>query len=70
MEGQHGSSLNIAFSGYDLVGMLVEIEFLSGSDFRYYDVAQSVYHGVMAVGSQGKCLSVYIKKGGYRYTKI
>ena len=65
MERQYVSSSNIASIGYD-----PDNEFLSGAVYQYYDVPQSVYDGLMAADSHGKFLDVYIKKGGYRYTKI
>ena len=58
MERQYVSSSNIASIGYDPDNQVLEIEFLSG------------YDGLMAADSNGKFLDVYIKKGGYRYTKI
>ncbi len=50
--------------------MVLEIEFLSGSVYQYYDVPQSIYDGLMAADSHGKFLAAYIKKGGYRYTQV
>ena len=67
---QYVSSSNIASIGYDPDNQVLEIEFLSGAVYQYYDVPQSVYDGLMAADSHGKFLDVYIKKGGYRYTKI
>lgn len=66
MERQYVSSSNIASIGYDPDNQVLEIEFLSGAVYQYY----SVYDGLMAADSHGKFLDVYIKKGGYRYTKI
>ena len=50
--------------------MVLEIEFLSGSVYQYYDVPQSIYDGLMAADSHGKFLAAYIKKGGYRYAQV
>ena len=70
MERQYVSSSNIASIGYDPGNMVLEIEFLSGSVYQYYDVPQSIYDGLMAADSHGKFLAVYIKKGGYRYAQV
>ena len=70
MERQYVSSSNIASIGYDPDNLILEIEFLSGAVYQYYDVPQNIYDGLMAADSHGKFFDVYIKKGGYRYTKI
>jgi hypothetical protein len=70
MERQYVSSSNIASIGYDPENMVLEIEFLSGSVYQYYDVPQSIYDGLMAADSHGKFLAAYIKKGGYRYAQV
>lgn len=70
MERQYVSSSNIASIGYDVDNMVLEVEFLNGSIYQYYDVPQIIYDGLMAADSHGKYLAAYIKKGGYRYTRI
>lgn len=70
MERQYVSSSNIASIGYDHDNMVLEVEFLNGSVYQYYDLPQSVYEGLMAADSHGKFLAAYVKKGGYRYAKV
>lgn len=70
MERQYVSSSHIASIGYDPENMVLEIEFLSGPVYQYYDVPQSIYDGLMAADSHGKFLAAYIKKGGYRYAQV
>lgn len=70
MERQYVSSSNIASIGFDPDNMILEVEFLNGAVYQYYDVPQSIYDGLMAAESHGKYLTAYIKKGGYRYTQI
>lgn len=70
MERQYVVSSNIASIGYDPDNMILEIEFLSGSVYQYYDVPQSIYDGLMTADSHGKFHAAYIKKGGYRYSQI
>ena len=50
--------------------MVLEIEFLNGAVYQYYDVPQSIYDGLMAADSHGKFLASYVKKGGYRYAQV
>ena len=57
MERQYVSSSNIGSIGYDPENMILEIEFLNGSVYQYYDVPQSIYEGLMAADSHGKYLS-------------
>lgn len=70
MERQYVSSSNIASIGYDPVNMVLEIEFLNGAVYQYYDVPQSIYDGLMAADSHGKFFAAYVKKGGYRYAQV
>lgn len=70
MERQYVSSSNIASIGYDASDMVLEVEFLNGAIYQYYDVPQSVYDGLMSASSHGSYLDAYVKKGGYRYSKI
>lgn len=70
MERQHVASTNIASIGYDSLSMILEIEFLNGSIYQYYDVPQYLYEGLMNANSHGKFFDANIKKGGYRYSKI
>lgn len=70
MERQYVSSSNIASIGYDASDMILEVEFLNGAIYQYYDVPQSVYDGLMSASSHGSYLDAYVKKGGYRYRKI
>lgn len=70
MERQYVSSSNIASIGYDASDMILEVEFLNGAIYQYYDVPQRVYDGLMSASSHGSYLDAYVKKGGYRYSKI
>ena len=59
MERQYVSSSNIASIGYDPDNQVLEIEFLSGAVYQYYDVPQSVYDGLMASADEVIILSKY-----------
>lgn len=50
--------------------MILEVEFLSGAIYWYYDVPEALYEGLMSAPSHGKFLAEYIKKGGYRFERI
>lgn len=52
MERQYVLSSNIASIGFDPDNMILEVEFLNGAVYQYYDVPQSIYEGLM--GSPAK----------------
>lgn len=62
-------SSNIASIGYDLKSRTLEIEFLDGSVYQYFDVPETLFNGIMKADSHGKYLNEYIK-GHYRYSRI
>lgn len=70
MDRTYVSSSNIASIGYDPMQMILEVEFLNGSIYQYYDVPEALYEGIMAAESHGKYLNEFIKKGGYRYERV
>lgn len=64
------SSSNIKSIGYDESTSTLEVEFLNGNIYQYSNVPESLYINLMNAGSHGEYLDAYIKKGGYRYTKV
>lgn len=64
------TSSNIASIGYDSISQTLEVEFLNGLIYQYYDVPEALYEGLMAADSHGKYLNEYIKKGGYSYARV
>lgn len=70
MDRTYVSSSNIESIGYDPMQMILEVEFLNGSIYQYYDVPEALYEGIMAAESHGKYLNEFIKKGGYRYERV
>jgi hypothetical protein len=47
----------------------LEIEFLNGGVYQYFDVPQHVYEELMSASSHGQYLASNIK-GAYRYSKV
>lgn len=70
MDRTYVSSSNSASIGYDPMQMILEVEFLNGSIYQYYDVPEALYEGIMSAESHGKYLNEYIKKGGYRFERV
>lgn len=69
MNRQPVTSSNIASIGYDVDSQTLEIEFLNGGVYQYFDVPQHVHDELMNAGSHGQYLAQNIK-GAYRYSKV
>jgi len=69
MNRQPVTSSNIASIGYDADSQTLEIEFLNGGVYQYFDVPQYVYEELMNADSHGQYLAQNIK-GVYRYSKV
>jgi len=63
------SSSNINSVGYDNNGIL-EVEFNSGSIYRYYSIPPVIYHNLMTAKSHGHYFDEHIKKSRYPYEKV
>lgn len=69
MNRQPVTSSNIASIGYDADSQTLEIEFLNGGVYQYFDVPQYVHEELMNASSHGQYLAQNIK-GVYRYSKV
>lgn len=63
-------SSNLASVGYNAQTQTLEIEFLSGTIYQYFNVPESIYSGLMSASSHGRYFDAYIKKGGFAYRRI
>ena len=62
------TSSNIASVGYDQATSTLEIEFLNGTIYQYFDVPQSVFDAFLSAQSAGQYFNAQIK-GSFRYAK-
>jgi hypothetical protein len=69
MKRTHVESSNIESIGYDSKSQTLEIEFLNGTIYQYFDVPERVFEELMGADSQGRYLNANIK-GTYRYSKV
>lgn len=69
MERTAVSSSNIAEIGYESATMTLEIAFLNGTVYQYFDVPEPVYLEFMGPGSKGKYFHANIKSS-YRCAKL
>ncbi|MFA6087240.1 KTSC domain-containing protein [Mucilaginibacter sp.] len=69
MKRTNVSSSNIASIGYDERTETLEVEFLNGGVYQYFDVPKHIYNEMMGASSHGQYLAQNIK-GRYRYSKV
>lgn len=62
-------STNVGSIGYDHESQTLEVEFIKGSVYQYFDVPQNVYDEFISSGSKGQYLARNIK-GNYRYARV
>jgi len=65
MEKRSVQSSTVKSVGYDEKTLTLEIEFVNGNIYQYFDVPHSVHSELMASGSLGQFLNTQIK-GQYR----
>lgn len=63
------SSSNINSIAYDEKTLRLEIEFLNGAKYQYFDVPKTIYCELMAAASHGYYFASNIK-GSYSYSKV
>jgi len=69
MDKQHVNSSNIESIGYDAISMILEVKFVNGSLYQYFDINEMTYLSLINASSIGSYLQRNIVKT-YRYTKI
>ncbi len=53
--------------GYDPDRRILEIEFAAGTVYRYFDVPEALYAGLMTAASHGEFFSDHIRDAGFEY---
>ena len=56
--------------GYDPKQRVLEIEFIQGAVYRYFDVSAEVYRGLMAAESHGRYFNQHVRNKSYRYKRM
>ena len=62
-------SSNLKSIGYDQSSNILEIEFLSGGVYQYFNVPSQIYLGLMNATSKGNYFHTNIKEK-YKYNRI
>lgn len=69
MDRNYVASSNIASIGYDEPTQTLEVEFLNGMLYQYYNVPQALFDQLLQEGSKGRFLNMYIKNA-YPYSRV
>jgi hypothetical protein len=69
MERTPLQSSNLTSIGYDAKSNTLEVEFLNGSLYQYFDVPENVYEGLINAVSHGQFLNQVVK-GNFRYARL
>jgi hypothetical protein len=56
--------------GFDAGSSTLEIEFVSGAVYQYFDVPRSVYLEFLAAPSKGRFFNADIRDAGYRFLRV
>lgn len=56
--------------GYDADASTLEVEFVHGAIFQYFDVPLEVYLAFQSADSMGTFINQRIRKGRYRYRRV
>ena len=63
-------STHLAAVGYDGFARVLEVEFLDGRVYQYFDVPMHVYHDLLETTAPGVYLDAAVKRAGYRYKRV
>lgn len=63
------ASSNIASIGYNASTQTLEVEFLNGAIYQYYNFPEHLYEQFMREPSKGRFLNLYIKNA-YPYSRV
>ncbi len=63
------TSSTVASVGYEQQSATLEVEFLDGAVYQYFDVPEAEFEGLRDAGSVGGYLNTNIK-GRYRYARV
>lgn len=69
MERQNVSSSNLQSIGYDEESQTLEVEFINGGIYQYFDVPKHLFEDFLNAASVGSFLARNIK-GHFRFSKV
>lgn len=69
MERYSVASSNVSSVGYDADTQTLEVEFVNGAIYQYYNVPNNIYEEMMKSDSKGRFLHYYIRDY-YPYSRV
>lgn len=69
MKRDQVASSNLVSVGYDPRSETLEIEFMNGSVYQYYNVPESIYDALIAAPSAGRFFAYQIKDA-FPYSRV
>ena len=63
------ASTNILSMGYDEASETLEVEFVNGTIYQYYNIGSALFDQLRAASSKGQFLNVYIRNA-YPYSRV
>lgn len=66
---QQVASTNVASIGYDEQSETLEVEFLNGNIYQYFNVSLALYEQLLASPSKGQFLNANIRNA-YPYSRV
>lgn len=70
IDRQEVSSSWVKSIGYDAESSTLEVEFVHGAVFQYFDVPFEVFVAFSSCDSKGAFINQRIRKGRYRYQRV
>ncbi|MBE9460595.1 KTSC domain-containing protein [Dyadobacter subterraneus] len=70
MEMIQVTSSTINAIGYDDQAGTLRVEFIKSGTYDYYSVSQDIYYAFLSAPSKGQFHNLYIKKGGFSYSRV
>lgn len=63
------ASRSLAAVGYDRISRTLEVEFVNGSVYQYFNVPAAVFAELLSAESAGRLFNSHIR-GRYRYARV
>lgn len=65
----HVDSSNISEIGFDKNSLTLEVLFVNGRLYQYFDVPENVHQDLVSAGSVGQYFNAHVR-GVYRYARV
>lgn len=69
MDRQIVASSNVAAIGYDEASATLEVEFLNGAVYQYFNIGSDLHAQLMAAPSKGQFMHAYIRNA-YPFSRV